>query len=433
MCRGGGEWVRRIQVDVTGSESITHKQENALATEHLLTGIRILDFTRVLAGPTCTRLFAEMGADVIKVESAPGGDMIRAISKLRNERSLYLIQQNLNKRSVCIDFRKPEGIALLRELVPCCDVVVENFRPGMMDKLGLGYAALQELRSDIILCSISALGQRGPLSAKPGYDPIAQAYAGVTSMVGQPDELPCLPSLGLGDVSTGAHAAFAIAAALLHRQRTGRGQALDIALLDCYYHYHEAGVHQASASGGLIEPTRGGRHFSYVCPVGIFPVKDKSLVLVGFLHHWRDLCAAMARPDLAEDPHYALDAERVQRSAEVNALIEKWLDQFADVDAAVAKLEAHNVPCAPVLSVKETLTHPHFLERGTVRTVTDPIAGTFQIPGMPIKTSEYPADSPYVAPRLGEHNREILRELLGKDAGEIESLVAGGVLVAGAN
>ena len=401
--------------------------------EHLLTGIRILDLTRVLAGPTCTRLFAEMGADVIKVESAPDGDMVRAISKLRNERSLYFIQQNLNKRSVCIDFRKPEGIALIRDLVRCCDVVVENFRPGIMDKLGLGFEALQGLRKDIILCSISALGQRGPLSAKPGYDPIAQAYAGVTSMIGEPDELPCLPSLGLGDVSTGVHAAFAIAAALLHRHRTGRGQALDIALLDCYYHYHEAGVHQASASDGAIDPTRGGRHFSYVCPVGIFPVKDKCLVLVGFLHHWRDLCAAMGRPHLAEDPRYALDAERVQRRAEVNTLIAAWLDEFPDVTAAIAKLEAHNVPCAPVLSVKETLTHPHFLERGTVRTVTDPIAGSFQIPGMPIKTSEYPADFPYLAPRLGEHNAEVLSQVLGRDASEIESLVTAGVLVSGAH
>jgi len=404
-----------------------------METEHLLTGIRILDLTRVLAGPTCTRLFSEMGADVIKVESAPGGDMVRGISKLRNERSLYLIQQNLNKRSLCVDFRKPEGLVLLRELIPHCDVVVENFRPGVLDKLGLGYAALRELREDIILCSISALGQSGPLSAKPGYDPIAQAYSGITSMIGEPDELPILPSVGLGDVSTGTHAAFAITAALLHRHRTGRGQALDIALLDCYYHYHEAGVHQASATDGEMQPTRGGRHFSYVCPLGIFPVKDRCLVLVGFLHHWPDLCRAMERPDLIDDPRYALDVERVKYREEVNVIIEKWLATFKDVGAAVAALEANNVPCAPILTVTETMTHPHFLERGTVRTVNDPIAGSFQIPGMPIKTSEYPADLPYVAPTLGEHNAEVLRELLAKSDAEIEMLVRDGVLSAGEN
>jgi crotonobetainyl-CoA:carnitine CoA-transferase CaiB-like acyl-CoA transferase len=404
-----------------------------METEHLLTGIRILDLTRVLAGPTCTRLFAEMGADVIKVESAPGGDMVRGISKLRNERSLYLIQQNLNKRSLCVDFRKREGLELLRELVPHCDVVVENFRPGVLDKMGLGYAALRELREDIILCSISALGQSGPLSAKPGYDPIAQAYSGITSMIGEPDELPILPSVGLGDVSTGTHAAFAITAALLHRHRTGRGQALDIALLDCYYHYHEAGVHQASATDGEMQPTRGGRHFSYVCPLGIFPVKDRCLVLVGFLHHWPDLCRAMERPDLIDDPRYALDVERVKYREEVNVIIEKWLATFKDVGAAVAALEANNVPCAPILTVTETMTHPHFLERGTVRTVNDPIAGSFQIPGMPIKTSEYPADLPYVAPTLGEHNAEVLRELLARSDADIEMLVRDGVLSAGEN
>jgi CoA:oxalate CoA-transferase len=402
-----------------------------LSTEHLLTGIRILDLTRVLAGPTCTRLFSEMGADVIKVESAPGGDMVRGISKLRNERSLYLIQQNLNKRSLCVDFRKPEGIELIRELVPQCDVVVENYRPGVLAGMGLGYETLKTLREDIILCSISALGQSGPLSSKPGYDPIAQAYSGITSMVGEPDELPILPSVGLGDVSTGTHAAFAIAAALLHRHRTGRGQALDIALLDCYYHYHEAGVHQASATEGEAKPTRAGRHFSYVCPVGIFPVKDKCLVLVGFLHHWPDLCRAMERPDLIEDPRFALDLERVKYQPELNVIINAWLETFPDVDAAIVALEAHNVPCAPVLTVNDTLNHPHFLERGTVRTIDDPIAGSFQIPGMPIKTSDYPANLPYVAPTLGEHNQEVLRDVLGKNPAEIDAFVANGVLVAG--
>ena len=402
-----------------------------MANEHLLTGIRILDLTRVLAGPTCTRLFAEMGADVIKVEAAPHGEMARAIGQLRNERSLHLIQQNLNKRSLCVDLRQPAGIALLRQLVPHCDVVVENFRPGTLDSLGLGYAALQALRPDIVLCSISALGQHGPLANKPGYDGIAQAYSGVTSMIGEPDELPCMPSLGLGDVSTGVHAAFAIAAALLHRARTGRGQALDIALLDCYYHYHEAGVYQASASNGQLNPTRGGRHYTYVCPNGVFKVKDRALVLVGFLHHWADLCAAMDRPDRVRDPRYATDAARVERRTEVVAFIEAWLDEFADMAAAIAHLEAHNVPCAPVLSVQETLTHPHFLERGTVRTITDPIAGTFQIPGMPIKTSDYPADLPYLAPLLGEHNAEILHELLGTPPSEIAAWVAAGVLVSG--
>ena len=220
---------------------------------------------------------------------------------------------------------------------------------------------------------------------------------------------------------------------LLHRFRTGRGQALDIALLDCYYHYHEASVYQVSASEGRLDPTRGGRHYTYVCPNGVFRVKERAVVIVAFLHHWPDLCAAMARADMVSDPRYATDAARVARRSEVIEIIETWLDTFADADAALAHLEAHGVPCAPVLSVKETLSHPHFLERGTVRTVTDPVAGSFQIPGMPIRTCDYPADLPYVAPLLGEHNAAILSELLGMNAAEIAALGANGVLVEGPN
>ncbi|MBL6749620.1 MAG: CoA transferase [Nevskia sp.] len=400
--------------------------------EHLLTGIRVLDLSRVLAGPTCTRLFAEMGADVIKVESAPNGDMARAVSRIRNGRSLYMVQQHLNKKSLCVDFRTAEGIGLVRELVPHCDVVVENFRPGMMAKMGLAYEDLKKLRKDIILCSISALGQTGPLSSKPGYDTIAQAYSGVTSMIGEKDQPPYIPLVGLGDVSTGAHAAFAVAAALLHRARTGRGQFLDIALLDCYYHYHEAGVHQFSGSNGQFKPTRTGRHFSYVSPCGVFRANGGSIVIIAYLHHWKDMAKALGRPELADHPEYATDQVRCERREHIVELIENWLATFPDVDSAVAALERHDIPCAPVLSVEQTVTHPHHVQRGTVRTVNDPYAGTFQIPGMPIKTSDYPAHNPdYIAPRLGEHNRLVLQELLGKTDAQIDAWSKSGVLCEG--
>ncbi len=402
-----------------------------IPTEHLLTGIRVLDFTRALAGPTCSRLFAEMGADVIKVESAPGGDMTRNVSKLRNERSLYYVQQNLNKKSLCVDFRQADGLALIRELVPHCDVVVENFKPGVMADMGLDYDSLRALRDDIILCSISALGQRGPLSHKPGYDFIAQAYAGVTSMIGERDDSPYIPLLGLGDVSTGVHGAFAIAAALLHRARTGRGQHLDIALLDCYYHCHEANVHQYSATHGESKPMRAGRHMSYVCPAGVYRGTGGDIMLMSFLQHWKDLCAAMERPDLITHADWSTDQVRLANLPAVIALIERWLRTFPDVASAVAHLERYNVPCAPILSIEETVNHPHLIERGTVRTINDPIAGEFKIPGMPIKTSGYPADLPYVAPLLGEHNAEVLQRLLGKSASDIEALVAAGVLRSG--
>jgi len=400
--------------------------------EHLLSGIRMLDFTRALAGPSCSRMFAEMGAEVIKVEAAPKGDLTRAMTKLRADRSFYYVQQNLNKKSVCIDLRTPEGMALVRELVPHCDVVVENFRPGVMAGMGLDYDALKALREDIILCSISALGQSGPLAKKPGYDFIAQAYSGVTSMIGDPDQPPYIPLLGIGDVSTGVHGAFAIAASLLHRARTGRGQHLDIALLDCYYHYHEVAVHQYSGTDGAIKPMRSGRHMGYVCPAGVFRGSGGDVMIMAFLHHWPDLCAAMGREDLITAPGWSSDPERLAHVDDVVALVENWLASFADVASAVAELEAHGVPCAPILTIEQTVTHPHLVARGTVRSITDPIAGEFKIPGMPIKTSDYPADAAYVAPTLGQHNAEILGGLLGKSNAEIDALTSAGVLQIGA-
>lgn len=402
-----------------------------LPTEHLLTGIRVLDFTRALAGPSCTRMFAEMGAEVIKIESAPNGDLTRAIAKFRADRSFYYVQQNLNKKSVCIDLRTPEGMALVRELVTECDVVVENFKPGVMANMGLDYENLQSLRSDIIMCSISALGQKGPLSKKPGYDYIAQAYSGITSMIGEPDQPPAIPLAGIGDVSTGVHAAFAIAAALLHRARTGRGQLLDIALLDCYYHYHEVNVSQYSASNGEIEPTRNGRHVGYVCPAGVYSGSGGDVMIMAFLHHWPDLCAAMSREDLITASGWSSDAERLEQLDVVVETIEAWLHTFADVASAIEQLEAHGVPCAPILTVAETVNHPHHIARGTVRSINDPIAGEFKIPGMPIKTSDYPADLDYVAPTLGQNNAEVLKDLLGKSDEQISALSSTGVLQSG--
>ena len=397
--------------------------------QHMLSGYRVLDLTRAVAGPTCTRMFAEMGADVIKVEPAPDGEMSRAMSHIRNERSLYTVQQCLNKRSVCVDLRSAEGMALLREMVPHCDIVVENFKPGVIARMGLGYEVLKGLREDIILCSISALGQSGPLAGKPGYDYIAQAYSGITSMVGEPDQLPALTLAAIGDASTGVTAAFALAAALLDRHRTGQGQHLDIAILDCYYHYHEASVHRFSGSGGDIQPMRAGRHMNYVCPAGIFQGNGGGVMIMAFLHHWRDLCRAMAREDLISAPGWETDIARMEHKDEVIAVIETWLASQPDVATAIAALEHYNVPCAPILTVGETVSHPHLLARGTVRTVKDRIAGEFQIPGHPIHSNRYPANDPsLVAPLLGEHNREVLMELLGKDAATIDALEAKGVL-----
>ena len=396
--------------------------------QHVLTGLRVLDFTRALAGPTCTRMFAEMGADVIKVESAMSGDMSRQMSKIRNERSLYFVQQNLGKKSLCVNLRDPRGMALIAALVPKVDVVVENFKPGTLAEMGLGYERLREMREDIILCSISAMGQSGPLASLPGYDFIAQGYSGVTSMIGDAGGTPYIPPVGIGDVSTGVHGALAVLAALRYRDRTGKGQHLDIGLLDVYFHCHEATVHQCSGSNGKLKPSRQGPHLNYVCPAGVFKANGGWVVIMAFMHHWKDLCAAIDRPDLVNDEKLGSDAGRLAHRDEVVALLEDWLASFADRDSAIAKLHEHQVPAAPVLSIEETLSHPHLRARGTLRTIEDRIAGSFQIPGMPLKFSEFPDDLPLEAPTIGQHNGDILREWLGHSDDEIEALRVAKVL-----
>lgn len=397
-------------------------------TAHALSDIKILDLTRAVAGPTCTRMLVEMGAEVIKVEPAPNGDMIRPISVFKNGRSLYFVQQNRGKQSICIDLKDPRGIAIVAELAGQVDVVVENFRPGVMDAMGLGYSRLRQLKDDIILCSISTFGQTGPLSQTPGYDFIAQAYSGITSMIGEPDEPPCLPGTAIGDASTGAHGALAVLAAIHHRNRTGEGDHLDVALLDVYYSYHEANVHVYSGSGGAVSPTRQGSHFSYLCPCGVFRGTGGFLIIMAFLRHWTDFCRAIERPDLGEDPTLSDDPGRLARRDELTEIIETWLTKFPDIQSAVDHLGNYDVPCAPILSVADTIENPHLRERGTVRTVDDPIHGPFEMPGHPIKWGRLPNNIPLEAPTLGQHNESVLSDLLGRSKEDIDILSRDGVL-----
>ncbi len=399
--------------------------------DHALSDLRVLDLTRAAAGPACTRMLAEMGADVIKIEGAPGGDMVRHMASLqfRNERSVYYIQQNRGKRSVCVNMHDPRGLALVAELVPHVDVVVENFRPGVMEGLGLGYERLCEMRPDIILCSISALGQTGPLAELPGYDFIAQAYSGITSMIGPPDDAPYLPAAAIGDISTGVHGALAVVSAIHHRNRTGKGEHLDVALLDVYYHYHDANVASYSGSEGKHQPMRTGRHVEYVLPCGIYRGNGGSVVIMAFLHHWPDFCKAMGREEWIEDPKWADDGARLANRDEAVAEIEAWLESFSDIESAVKRMQDFGVPCAPVLSVAQTVNHPHHRQRGTVRRVSDKLHGELDLPGFPIKFRNLPNNTEMEAATLGEHNTEVLADVLGRDEAQIAELREAGILV----
>ena len=399
-----------------------------MTAKHILSGYKVLDFTHVLAGPTATRMLVEMGAEVIKLELPPVGDVGRRLPYIKNGRSVYYVQQNRGKKSLCLNAKCDEGRAIIDELIKDVDVVVENFAPGVAERLGIGWGKVHGINPSAVMCSISAFGQQGPMSALPGFDYIAQAYSGVTGMIGEPGGPPYFPMLGLGDVNTGVHAAAAIGFALLHREKTGEGQYLDISLLDTYFHAHELNVQVYSASGGEQEPTRCGTHHYAVTPLGLFKGKQHYIFIIALDPQWPSLCEAMGRMDLVEDPLYATNAERIKRPDDVIKIIEDWLDSFPSDDEIFRVLEDRRIPCAPVLSISETMAQPHLTERGTLRTVSDPVVGDVQLPGMPLRFSSFPNNIPLEAAYLGQHNEAILSGTLGYSTAKIEALRQAGVL-----
>ena len=403
-----------------------------MSTEPILDGLRVLDFTQHLAGPTTTRLMAEMGAEVVKLELAPWGDQVRKAGYLKGGRSAYFVQQNRGKKSLCVDVKTPAGRKLLLDLVPKFDVLVENFAPGVIGRMGLDWATVHRVNPKLIMCSISTFGQTGPLTDRPGFDYIAQAYSGITSLIGERDQAPSLPMAAIGDVTTGVHALAAINAALYRRALGGPGQLLDISLIDSYFHCHELNVGMISASEGKLKPTRGGSHHPGMAPLGCFKGKapDRYLIIIAVLHQWKEFCEAMGKPELLTDPRFKDPRERAKNRFALVAIIEDWIRSRASDEEVIRILEERRIPVAPVLSVAEAMQHPHFIERGTVRTVTEREFGTFQMPGMPLRFSEYANVADLEAPYLGEHNHEVLKNLLAYSAGEIAALESQHILVA---
>jgi crotonobetainyl-CoA:carnitine CoA-transferase CaiB-like acyl-CoA transferase len=396
---------------------------------HLLDGYKVLDFTHFVAGPTTTRLMAGMGAEIIKIEMAPNGDHARAFDYIRDKRSAFFIQQNRGKESLCVDLRKPDGIELIKQLVPKIDVVVENFAPGVIARMGLGYDVLKALNPGLVMCSISALGQTGPLADDVGFDFIGQAYAGITALIGEEAGPPYMPMVAIGDVSAGAHAMGAIACALLYREKTGTGNYIDISLLDTYFHCQTIGVQLYSASKGAREMKASGLHHSLACPAGVFKGKKWWIIILAMTDkQWVSVCEVIGRPELVKDPAYARARDRAHRRLELIRIIEDWLAAMPTDEAAIEALRSQRVPVAPILSIREAMEHPHLIERGTVRTINDPILGEFKIPGFPLRFSEFPEELEFDAPMLGEHNATVLERYLGLSATRVAELESAGIL-----
>jgi crotonobetainyl-CoA:carnitine CoA-transferase CaiB-like acyl-CoA transferase len=401
---------------------------------HVLDGYKVLDFTQALAGPTVTRLMAELGAKVIKVEIPPKGDFSRALPFLKDGRSAYFVQQNRGKKSLCIDPKKPDGLAILKRLLPEVDVLVENYSPGAIARMGLGWEAVHKINPRLIMCSVSAFGQSGPLANRPGYDYIGMSYAGVTYMIGDPNGPPSFPMLGLGDVSTGVHALASIACALLYRDRSGKGQHLDISLVDSYFHCHELNVQMYSASGGKVKPKRPGLQHTSAPVIGIFRGKAPDsyfFIMAPVDHQFAELCRTMGRPELATDSRFATVVARAANLAEITGIIQSWLDVQPDDATILRTLEDHRIPVAPILSIEEAVNHPHLRQRRTVRKIRDRFIGEYDIPGVPLRFSDFPNELELEAPLLGEHNGEILGGL-GYSENQVRELQQAGVLGSGA-
>jgi crotonobetainyl-CoA:carnitine CoA-transferase CaiB-like acyl-CoA transferase len=397
----------------------------------LLDGVRVLDLTQYLSGPSCTRLLAALGADVIKVEFGPGGDPSRTLPVIRDDRSAYYVQQNRGKRSVAVDFSHPASASLIAELADRSDVLVENFGPGVLERRDLGHETLQARNPRLIFASISGFGRTGSRSHLPGYDLIGQAFSGMMHLTGEPDGPPQSTGSPIADFAAGLSCFGAIGHALFARERTGRGERIDVSLVEPLVYMHSIAVMAPSASEGAYRQTRTGRHFGAVAPSGTFRGPDGWLVLQVLDPQWPRLCAAMGRPELATDPRWADTAGRAAHADEINTMVENWMGSFPSNAALLAHLEAHRLPAAPVIDPADTGEDPWFRERGIVCDVDDEVLGRISVTGLPMRFGTVaPPTVDRPAPFLGQHNAEVLAELLGYDAARIDELVADGVLMA---
>ncbi len=399
-----------------------------------LKDIRIVDITRAMAGPYCTMMLGDFGADVIKVERPGSGDESRgwgppfvgeAYGPYPGE-SAYFLSANRNKRSLTVNFKDPSGIEIIRKLVKVSDVFIENFRTGVLDKMGLGYDELNQGNPGLIYCSVSGYGRTGPYKERPGYDAIVQAEGGLMSITGPKEGPASRVGIPIIDITSGMFAASAILAALYERRESGLGQHIDISLLDT-----QAALLANVASNYLVSgepPERVGNAHPNIAPYEPFQAKDKGFVLgAANQRQWEKLCDTIQRPDLKIDPRFQTNQERVKNRTELLQTLngvfkeknaQEWLDQIQEAE----------LPCGPINTVPEVFNHPQREARGLVQEVEHSTAGMISLTGFPYKLSRTPAEIHQAPPRLGEHNQEILVDLLGYSLAEMNEMAEKGII-----
>ncbi|MBU1208066.1 MAG: CoA transferase [Proteobacteria bacterium] len=399
-----------------------------------LEGIRILDLTRILAGPYCSMLFADLGAEVIKIEP-PEGEMIRDNPPMvetgkegphDRSRSGYFLSLNRNKYGITLNLKHPRAISIFKDLVKIGDVVLENYAPGVMKRLGIDYPVLKEINPRIVMGSISGFGQWGPSSGKLAFDIVAQAMSGLMSVTGHPDSPPTKVGTSIGDINAAVHAAFTIMAALWHREKSGVGQHIDVSMQEAMVSIMEGAVVRWTIGKELLTPI--GSHNTNESPMAAYRCKD-GYIIIGTVgnEHWERFCRAVRKPEWATDPGYATKGQRWAKKYILQKEIEKITEDYT-VKELGEMLDRERVANSPILNIQQVVDDPHLNERGYFVDVEHPVIGKAKIPGIPFKLSATPGEVERPSPLLGEHNGFILGKYLGINRAELQKLAAEGVI-----
>lgn len=412
---------------MTTSDRQDKQPHKAGATPRPLAGLRVLDLSRILSGPFCTMLLADMGAEVIKVERPVQGDVARGMGPRAGGDAAYFMSVNRGKKSVTIDLAKPEGQRLARELARRSDALVENFVPGAAARMGLDYASLRDVNPRLVYCSISGFGQDGPYAKLPALDVIVQAMGGIMSVTGEQGGPPIRPGASLGDSVAGTFAALAIVSALWERERTRVGRHIDVSMLDCQVTMMENAFARYFATGQVPSPL-GSRHPA-AAPFQAFATADGWIAVAMLTDErgpWERFCRAIGRPELVDDERFRDNMARVRNYEALRPALEEGMRRKT-TRAWMEELTALGIPCGPVNNMAQVADDPQVRHRGMVREVPHPKLGTWRVANTPFRFDGVGASPRDGSPALGEHTEEVLREMLGLSVEEIKTLRKGGV------
>jgi len=384
--------------------------DSTTATPGALDGLTVLDLTRVLSGPYCTMMLADMGARVIKIEQPGRGDDTRAWGPpFQSGESAYFMSINRNKESVTLNLKHPDGRRVLDALIEQSDVLVENFRPGTLDRMGLGYSDVAQRWPKLVYCSVSGFGHTGPRRSEPGYDAVLQGEGGLMSITGSDDGPAYRLGVAIADIVSGMFAAYGVAVALLARHRTGRGQFVDVGMLDAVAALltYQAGIYFATDKA----PSRMGNRHPTIMPYETLEAADGDLVVaVGNEQLWRKFCEVIAANDLVDDPRFATNTDRVQAHDVLRPLLVERL-RAGRATEWIERLTAAGIPCGRVRDLAQVFADPQIVERAMVIALEHPIAGTIRALGVPVKLADTPGAIRQPPPMLGQHTNPVLRDL----------------------